>query len=853
VVLLNRAPTLHRLGIQAFEVKLIEGSAIQIHPLVCAAFNADFDGDQMAVHVPLSKQAQAEARSRMLSTANLLDPSDGLPVIAPTLEIVMGCYYMTVEREGRKGEGKLFSSGAEVELAYQMGIVDLHARVKVLDPKGTLGAFENGSNGAANPRIIESTVGRILFNREIPSEIPFRDEPMNRKALARLIGELYQVLGPQKTAEVADRIKDLGFKFATISGMTIGLQDVAVPETKATILEEADSSVAEVERQYRRGLITNRERHDQVVKIWQETREILQNAVEEALDEDNSLYIMSFSGAKGNMNQISQMAGMRGLMLDPNGNIMDFPIRSNFREGLDVFEYFISTHGARKGLADTALRTADSGYLTRRLVDVAQDVIVTDMDCGTESGMRIIPADYDSEETFNSAIVGRMAAAPVVTPDGEVLCDRNEEINEAIAAEILATGIESVLVRTAMNCERSYGICAMCYGRNLASGKLVELGEAVGIIAAQSIGEPGTQLTMRTFHTGGVSHADDITTGLPRIQELFEAREPKGKAILTEIEGTVEIVTEDDVRTIIVTNEDIVTHELEIPTSYKILVKDGDTVKRGTELATSESGEPPILSPMDGDLFLDGQLAKLVSDNTERKEYVVPHTAHVRVADGDHIQPGQQLTDGPRDPQEVLSSLGRDEVQRMLVEEVLNVYRSQGVDTNDKHIEVIVRQMLRKVSIDDPGDTDLLPGELVDRFQFNEINDEMIAQGGEPATAQEVILGITKASLETDSFLSAASFQETTRVLTQSAIEGKIDRLRGLKENVIIGKLIPAGSGFNAGGDDSGVVSEETEAVAEVEPKSIEEVEDLVSAAAAGAEESEVDELAGVDASNTED
>jgi DNA-directed RNA polymerase subunit beta' len=857
VVLLNRAPTLHRLGIQAFEVKLIEGSAIQIHPLVCTAFNADFDGDQMAVHVPLSRKAQAEARARMLSTANLLDPSDGNPVIAPTLEIVMGCYYMTVEREGVKGEGKVFSSGAEVELAYQAGVVDLHARIRVMDPKGSLSV--RSSHSAPAEGLIETTVGRVIFNREIPVEMPFYNETMNRRALARLIGELYQKMGTQVTAEVADRIKDVGFRFATVSGLTIGLHDVAVPEAKKLILEEADASVREIERQYRRGTITETERHDQVVRIWQDTREVLQNAVEEAMDKDNSLYIMTFSGAKGNMNQISQMAGMRGLMLDPKGNIMDFPIRSNFREGLDVFEYFISTHGARKGGADTALRTADSGYLTRRLVDVAQDVIITAEDCGTTQSMRIFTEGQQSDETFYSTVVGRVAGGRVVTEDGELLVDVGDEISEDVAREIFTSGIEYVDVRTPMNCEQSYGICACCYGRNLASGKLVEMGEAVGIIAAQSIGEPGTQLTMRTFHTGGVSHADDITTGLPRIQELFEAREPKGKAILSEISGTVEIVVEDEVRKIIVTNPDVMRVDLKVPATHTISVKDGDSVKRGTELAVAADGSaPPMLATVDGDVFIEGNVLTIVSDNTETKEYIVPHTAYVRVDDGDHVEPGTQLTDGSRDPQEVLSTLGRDAVQRMLVEEVLNVYRSQGVDTNDKHIEVIVRQMLRKVSIDDPGDTDLLPGELVDRFRFNEINDEMIAQGGEPATAQEVILGITKASLETDSFLSAASFQETTRVLTQSAIEGKIDRLRGLKENVIIGKLIPAGSGFQVGQESTTDAAPEGEVV----PRSIEEVEDLLSAAPAASaeaaeegeeEEAEADEVAWVDSTNNDD
>ncbi len=858
VVLLNRAPTLHRLGIQAFEVKLIEGSAIQIHPLVCSAFNADFDGDQMAVHVPLSKKAQAEARARMLSTANLLDPSDGNPVIAPTLEIVMGCYYMTIEREGMKGEGKVFSSGAEVELAYQAGVVDLHARIRVMDPKGTLSV--RSSHSAPAEGLIETTVGRVIFNREIPPEMAFYNEMMNRKALAKLIGDLYHQMGAQITAEVADKIKDVGFRFATVSGLTIGLHDVTVPESKALILGEADSSVKEIERQYRRGTITETERHDQVVKIWQDTREVLQDAVQESMDKDNSLYIMTFSGAKGNINQISQMAGMRGLMLDPKGNIMDFPIRSNFREGLDVFEYFISTHGARKGGADTALRTADSGYLTRRLVDVAQDVIITAQDCGTDQTMRIYTAGQQSDETFYSSIVGRVSGGAVVTADGELLFEKGDEITEAMAEAAFNSGVEYVDVRTPMNCGQSYGICARCYGRNLASGHLVEMGEAVGIIAAQSIGEPGTQLTMRTFHTGGVAHADDITTGLPRIQELFEAREPKGKAILTEIAGTVEIILEDEVRKIIVTNPDVIRVDVKVPEGHVINVKDGETIKRGAELAiTADGSAPPIISTVDGDVFIDEGTLTIVSDNTETKEYTVSHAAYVRVNDGDHVEPGTQLTDGSRDPQEVLSTLGRDAVQRMLVEEVLYVYRSQGVDTNDKHIEVIVRQMLRKVSIDDPGDTDLLPGELVDRFRFNEINDEMIAQGGEPSTAQEVILGITKASLETDSFLSAASFQETTRVLTQSAIEGKIDRLRGLKENVIIGKLIPAGSGFAIGQEVEAVA---VEPEAEVVPRSIEEVEDLLSTAPAAEatdeeaveeDTTEVDEVAWVDSTNNDD
>jgi DNA-directed RNA polymerase subunit beta' len=840
VVLLNRAPTLHRLGIQAFEVKLIEGSAIQIHPLVCHAFNADFDGDQMAVRVPLSRAAQAEARARMLSTANLLDPSDGDPVISPTLEIVLGCYYMTLEREGVKGEGKLFSSAHEATLAYQMDLVDLHARVSVLDPKRGSTPLNGSQNGHASAGLVTTTVGRIIFNQELPAEFEFRNEIMDRKALRRLVADCYSLFGAQVTAEVADRIKQIGFQYSTRGGLTIGLQDIAIPESKQKIVAGADVEIDTVERQYRRGLITARERHAQVVKVWNAARDELSTAVEANLGHDNSLYMMSFSGAKGNVNQITQMAGMRGLMLDPNGNIIDLPIRSNFREGLSVLEYFISTHGARKGLADTALRTADSGYLTRRLVDVAQDVIVTMPDCGTMAGM-IVEVEADTAEIFHARVLGRTAAAPIVTPAGEIILDRNEEISDAVIDAIHAEGVTQIKVRTAMDCRAVHGICAMCYGRNLASGHQVGLGEAVGIIAAQSIGEPGTQLTMRTFHTGGVSHGEDITTGLPRVEELFEAREPKGKALLSEVEGTVEIVVEEDGRKIIISNEDVITEIYPIAEGGVSAVKDGDKVVRGQELTRSDNGSSPVRSTLDGVALLDGGNVVVQSEASEVKEYVIPHTAHVRVQDGQRVNPGDQLTDGNLDPQEVLTTRGREAVQRLLVDEVQKVYRSQGVVTNDKHIETIVRQMLRKVTIDDPGDTDLLPGELVDRFAFNHMNDEMVAQGGEPATAQEVLLGITKASLATDSFLSAASFQETTRVLTEAAINGKIDYLRGLKENVIIGKLIPAGSGFAVNRDGSPQVTPAEEAALkalverEIEPASIEDVEEIVSGETSGA------------------
>ncbi len=831
VVLLNRAPTLHRLGIQAFEVKLIEGSAIQIHPLVCAAFNADFDGDQMAVHVPLSRKAQSEARERMMSTVNLLDPSDGDPVIAPTLEIVLGSYYMTMDLDGhRSGEGKLFSGAREVEMAYQLGTVDLHSRVRVSHSKAAAYRFQDSMDTpSASATTVDSTVGRILFNLELPHDLEFRNETMDRGALKRLIADLYERYGAEKTAIIADRIKDLGFKYATIGGLTIGVQDVAVPASKSELVAEADAAVESVDRQYQRGLLTRRERHDEVVRIWQAARERLQSEVEDNLSAENGLSLMTFSGAKGNMNQISQMAGMRGLMLDTKGNIMDFPIKSNFREGLSVFEYFISTHGARKGLADTALRTADSGYLTRRLVDVAQDVIVTTKDCESKASMVVRRADLETEEYFHDRILGRVAARPIVTDDGEIICGRNEEITESIVDKIFEHDIDGIPVRTIMNCEAAHGVCALCYGRNLATGKIVELGEAIGIIAAQSIGEPGTQLTMRTFHTGGVQHVADITTGLPRVQELFEAREPKGKAEIAELEGTVEIVTEDDIKKIIITNSTPVLADIDVPDGYKIRVRDGTTVKRDAVLATDIEEElPAVTSSVAGDIVLNDGVLQVYCENTQSKEYIVPQNAHIRVSNGDTVYPGQQLIDGSINPHQYLATLGRSAVQLLIVDEVQKVYRQQGVVTNDKHIEVIVRQMLRKLAVDDSGDSDLLPGEFIDRHHFNEINEEMLAQGGEPATAQEVILGITKASLETESFLSAASFQETTRVLTQAAIEGKIDYLRGLKENVIIGKLIPAGSGFWPEQEiiDSMLMDE---AARELEPKSIEDVEEMVS------------------------
>jgi DNA-directed RNA polymerase subunit beta' len=827
LVLLNRAPTLHRLGIQAFEVKLIEGSAIQLHPLVCAAYNADFDGDQMAVHVPLSAEAQREARERMLSTKNLLDPSDGDPVITPTQDIVLGCYYMTMPASGDRGQGKYFSSFSEVILAYNSGLIDLHAPVRVrVDGNG------------AGPQILNTTVGRVIFNNEIPPELGFWNETMDRKALRRLVADCYRELGPEATAELADRIKDIGFHYATKGGLTMGLADVHIPETKAEILEQAEQQVVEIDRQYRRGLITDSERHREAIAIWNETRDTLARAVEEGLGADNSLFMMSTSGAKGNMTQITQMAGMRGLMLDPGGNIIELPIRSNFREGLSVLEYFISTHGARKGLADTALRTADSGYLTRRLVDVAQDVIVTIEDCGTLDGIWTSVEESPDTESFVQRITGRTVAQDIVDLEsGEVIAERNQEITEAIVEQILSANAGKIMIRTPMNCDSEFGVCQLCYGRNLASGVLVGAGESVGIIAAQSIGEPGTQLTMRTFHTGGVV-GEDITTGLPRVEELFEAREPKGKAIIAERAGTAQIFDEESGRKIVITEENLFTEQHEIPEDYSLEITDGDEIAVGQVLASTEGEDgESIVSTIDGVAYLDGNTVIVRHDQVESTEYQVAASANIRINDGEYVTAGFQLTDGNLDPQQILETLGRDAVQRYLVEEVQKVYKSQGVVTNDKHIEVIVRQMLRKVAIEYPGDTDLLVGEMVDRFQLNRINEEVIAEGGEPATAQQVLLGITKASLATDSFLSAASFQETTRVLTEAAIQGKVDYLRGLKENVIIGKLIPAGSGYEARKRKHAATLSHLDEAAlqtmtaerEVEPSSIEDVEELVS------------------------
>ncbi|HUF54157.1 MAG TPA: DNA-directed RNA polymerase subunit beta' [Dehalococcoidia bacterium] len=801
-VLLNRAPTLHRLGIQAFEPVLIDGSAIQIHPLVCTAFNADFDGDQMAVHVPLSRAAVAEARQIMLSSQNLLYPSNGEPVVAPTLDIVLGCYYMTEIKPNGRGAFNagppargVYSSFDEAKMAYATGHLDLRAPIRVRD------ALTNGE-------LIDTSVGRVIFNQVLPPEMGFRNQVMDRKAVKELVGECSWNFDNEVVAEMVDKMKNVGFEYATKSGISISMNDLRVPEQKEQMLASADARIAEIEDQFNLGLITDDERYDEAIKIWRETTESVQDVIQDRLEEYGGVYIMAVSGAKGNISQISQMAGMRGLMSDPAGRIIDLPIRSSFREGLTVLEYFISTHGARKGLADTALRTADSGYLTRRLIDVAQDVIIVDEDCGTTAGIWVGQAQEKGLfESLAERIVGRNAAMDCADPKtGEVLVERNGEITLSIAEAIVAAGIEKVYVRSALTCQTKRGLCAPCYGRDLSKSRSVREGEAVGIVAAQSIGEPGTQLTMRTFHTGGVAGLD-ITSGLPRVEELFEARVPKGAAMIAEIDGAAELIRDGDRRTLRIENVEMYRDEYTVPKGLKVKVKTGQRVAQGDVLAAApvkrpkKGEEETAVVPAEGDVIAGtsgevvverGGKISIVFEERESREYPIPSSSRLKVHDGDYVHAGQALTEGPLNPQDMLAIQGPEAVQMYLVEEVQKVYRSQGVTTNDKHIEVIVRQMLRRVKIDSPGDSDLLPGELVDRFKFAETNSKVLAEGGEPATAQPVLLGVTKASLNTESFLAAASFQETTRVLTEAAINGQVDRLMGLKENVIIGKLIPA-------------------------------------------------------------
>lgn len=768
-VLLNRAPTLHRLGIQAFEPTLVEGRAIRLHPLVCTAYNADFDGDQMAVHVPLSAEAQAEARILMLAAQNILNPKDGKPVVTPSQDMVLGNYYLTLEREKAVGEGTIFKDINEAQLAYQNGYVHLHSRIAVF--AGSI-PNERFTDEQRNQLLI-TTVGKLIFNTILPKSFPYINEPtkfnleietpakyfvdtttdvrahiaaqelidpFKKKILGNIIAEVFKKFHITETSKMLDRMKDLGFKISTKAGMTVGIADILTLEEKHEILEKAHDTVEKITKSFRRGLITDDERYERVIAVWNAAKDEIQGKLILSLDRLNPIFMMQDSGARGNISNFTQLAGMRGLMADPSGRIVELPITSNFREGLTVLEYFISTHGARKGLTDTALKTADSGYLTRRLVDVAQDVIIREDDCGTDRGLTIKAIREGTEiiEPLEERLEGRYSRKTIRHPETkEVIARENDLITEAIATQIVDAGIEEVTIRSAFTCNTKHGVCKKCYGKNLATGTEVEVGEAVGIIAAQSIGEPGTQLTMRTFHTGGVA-GDDITQGLPRIQEIFEARNPKGQAIITEVGG---------------------------------------------EVVSIEEGR-------------DRQQEITIQGTDDRRSYNIPYTARLRVEEGTIVERGEALTEGSVDPKALIRVRDVLSVQEYLLAEVQKVYRMQGVEIGDKHVEVMVRQMLRKIRVMDTGDTNILPGTLMDIHTFTEANRDAILSGSQPATGRPVLLGITKASLETDSFLSAASFQETTRVLTDAAIKGKRDELLGLKENVILGKLVPAGTGI---------------------------------------------------------
>jgi DNA-directed RNA polymerase subunit beta' len=805
-VFLNRAPTLHRLSIQAFEPVLIDGDAFQLHPLVCTAFNADFDGDQMAVHVPLSKAAVKEARECMLSPYNMLLPSCGEPVTTPTLDMVLGCYYLTISKPGARGEGKFFGSFDEAKLAYELGIVELGAEIVVRDPSVR-------SDGGR----INTTVGRIIFNDALPPQLRFYNKTVDKASLRALVSDCISLLGNEGAAGVLDRLKGLGFDYATKSGISISMDDIEEPPERVKLLKEADEKVSLIEDQFDRGLITEDEKYESTVQVWMEATDKVAEDVSRALDPYGSVYMMATSGAKGNISQIRQMAGMRGLMTDPSGRIIDFPIKSSLRYGLTPMEYFISTHGARKGLADTALRTSDSGYLTRRLVDVAQDVIITETDCGTTEGVWISQETTDgSLPPFESRIAGYLAASKVVDPStGAVIVERDEEIDEDKVKQIVETGITRVHVRSPLTCRSRFGICRNCYGRDLGKKQLVKMGTAVGVIAAQSIGEPGTQLTLRTFHTGGVVGVD-ITTGLPRVEELFEARTPGGSAIISEIDGIVEVTHTDGTSIVKVISSEFYLDEYPILPRAELAVTDGQSVDAGSILfslpektkkrsaakkrlpakklpAVSDGGaEQSIVARVAGQVIIESDHVYVRYEEREEREYSVPRGAYLLVRSEDKVKAGDRLTRGPIDPHDILRVMGKDAVQQYLIDEIQKVYRAQGVSIHDKHIAVIIRRMLSNVRIVSSGDTKLLPSELVDRFDYEDVNAKVLAEGGEPATAQAALLGITRASLSKDSWLAAASFQETGRVLVDAAIKGKLDRLRGLKENVILGKLIPS-------------------------------------------------------------
>ncbi len=837
-VLLNRAPTLHRLGIQAFEPTLIEGSAIQLHPLVTTAFNADFDGDQMAVHVPLSQKAVAEARRFMLSSKNLLKPADGEPIVGPSKDMVLGVYYLTKgEERERPGQGRIFSSFDEVQMAYQLGQVKIPTKIKLFtetwyDDEGTRLDKEE-------KRLLDTTVGRVIFNEVLPPEVRFANGALDKGGVKDLIAEIYEICGEEETTSAADRIKDIGFHYATKSGFSIAVADITVPPEKPEIIDQALKEVEGVQRNFRRGLLTEQEQNERVIEIWQRTTSDVATAVRRAMDPDGNLATMANSGAtKGGFQPVSQLAGMRGLMADPSGRIIPLPIRSNFREGLTALEYFISTHGARKGLADTALRTADAGYLTRRLVDVAQDLIINDDDCGTENGILIRREDDIAGQSLGSRLYGRVLAQRVVDAEtGEVLVDKGEFLDREEVRQVVSSGIDVVKVYSPLTCEMEHGICIKCYGMDLGRGRQVDVGSAVGIVAAQSIGEPGTQLTLRTFHTGGVAAVGDITTGLPRVEELFEGRKlPKGEAVVTEIAGVAHVEQSDrysDMRVVRVTHSEMMSDTYEIAKGWKIAVEDEGEVADGDVIATGDD-DTTIVTASAGRVRIEDSKVIVSYEVSDEEEYQIPSNARLVVKDGDHVEPGEPLTEGSLNPHTILRINGRDATQLYLLSEVQKVYRSQGQNIHDKHFEVIIRKMMSRVEITHSGDSEYLPGDLMDRLALQKINEAALAEGKQPAKFAEILLGITKASLNTDSFLSAASFQHTIKVLAGAAIASKDDPLYGLKENVIIGKLVPAGTGFERGRFDEVVEEEETD---EAQPETDAEVSDDLAQLEQGMEE----------------
>ena len=801
-VLLNRAPTLHRLGIQAFEPILIEGSAIQLHPLVTTAFNADFDGDQMAVHVPLSEKAVWEARNLMLSSKNLLKPADGEPIISPSKDMVLGVYYLTLKNDlPHKGDGYLISSYDEAEMGVQLQQFAIHANVKF-----SVDTFYNEEGirvSKSRKVILDTTIGRILFNRILPENIRFVNEVLDKGGVKDLIAEVYEICGEKVTTDVADSIKDIGFEYAMKSGITLAVADISMPIEKAEILAKSQQEVENVQRSFRRGLLTEQERNEREIDIWQQTTKDVGAAVRKNMDPNGNLSTMANSGAtKGGFGPIAQLAGMRGLMADPAGRIIRLPIQSNFREGLTALEYFISTHGARKGLADTALRTADAGYLTRRLVDIAQDMIVNNEDCGTEEGIWILKSDDVAGQSLSERLYGRLVAERIVdAKTGEVLAERNDLLDRDTIRRVVNADVEKVKVRSPLTCELIHGVCQHCYGMDLGRGKLVELGSAVGTVAAQSIGEPGTQLTLRTFHTGGVAAGGDITTGLPRVEELFEARRtPKGEAVMTRISGKTVMIQSDrysDQRVVRVEHSEIASDVYEVPEGWEINVIDESSISIGDPIASRD--DATITTQHAGRIRIEDRKVIVSYDIKENEEYDIPSTARLLVKDGDTVEAGQPLTEGSLNPHTILRIKGRDACMMYLMTEIQKVYRAQGQNINDKHFEVITRKMLGRVQVVRPGDSPYLPNDLVDRLEIRNVNEQLTAEGKQPARFVEMLLGVTKASLSTDSFLSASSFQHTIKVLAGAAIAGSEDPLYGLKENVIIGKLIPAGTGFEQG------------------------------------------------------